>query len=252
MYPAVTASVPPSVSSASNDPEGGGNSRVFGASKLLGAPTTGASIREGGGGNEKKQQQRQEKTAIRSSGVSRLRQMFERNNSDSKKRASLEARPLRRPIAAMAVSSIGEHEVVNNTAAIVAPASVDAAVESVSLDATAGVQLPAVGIHAVETAPVVALEATTAGPAPTPVPTKKDGSSAAEESNVAVKAVGTAAEDEPSVDDVTMPGVMTNPPILGASTGAFSTPTTEMDQAPIATVKDVIQVSVVACQWHYF
>lgn len=241
LYPAVTASVPPSGPSTSSpiNAEVGGNSRVLGASKPLGVPTTGASIREGGEGQEKKQEQeqRQDKKYFRSSAVSRLREMFERNNSDSKKRASLEARPLPRRMAAMAVSSIGEHEVIKEAAAIVAPASADAADEPVSLDATVRVQTP-----------VVTMEGTTAGSAPTAAPITEDGSSAAEESSVAVAAEGAAADENSSVDVVTTRRVMTTPPILGASSGALSTPTVGMTQAPIATVEDVIEVSVMACK----
>lgn len=152
LYHAATASVPPTVSTTSNptDPVEGEFTRMFGSLKSLGVPTTDVATREGGGGKERNEEQEKEKKKdLGGSAVSRLRQMFERNNSDSKKTASLQARPLPRRIAAVAVSSIGKHEVIEETVAVVAQASVDAAEEPAALDAAAGVQVPAAGTNAV-------------------------------------------------------------------------------------------------------
>lgn len=176
---------------------------MFGASKSLGVPTTDGIIQEGVGGKEKnEEQEREEKKDLSGSAVSRLRQMFERNKSDSKKRASLEARPLPRPITALAASSTGEHEVIEETAAA-ASVNTDATGDSVALDATAiaGVQVPAAGTKAVEVAPLVAWERTTgAGPAPFAASTKGVASWAVEERYGAVAtAVGAVVRDDPSV-----------------------------------------------------
>ena len=247
---------------------------MFGALKSLGAPTASGNTHGGPGDKEKKEEQEKKKD-LSGSAVTRLRQMFERNNSDSKKRASLEARPLSRPIAALAVSSIGEHEVIKETAAAVAPTSVDAAGESAAPDTTAGMQLLAAGTKAAGSAPVVAVEKTTgAGPAATPVPTKEAVSSAAEESYMTVAVAGAEAQDAPSV--LAQPALLPMVPkssmssssrssgsqkrmgeetlaqatSSGEASGAFSSTTSGMSQAPIATVEDVILVSVAARPWN--
>eukprot|EP00903_Cladosiphon_okamuranus_P020150 g18499.t1 len=202
----ITASVPPTVSAALHptDPVEGEFSRMFfGAFKSLGVPTTGVATRDWGGEKEKtevkeKEKVREKKKDIGGAAVSRLRQIFERNNFDSKKRASLEARPLSRPIAAVTAPSIGEHEVTEKIVAAVPQASVDAAGASAALDTDASV--PAVGPIAVGTSPVVAFDNTVGtGLAPTSGPPKQAPSSAAEQSDGAMAAVRAVAQDHPSV-----------------------------------------------------
>lgn len=115
--------------------------------------------------------------------VSRLRQMFERNNSDKKKRESLEARPLPMPMAALTASPIHKEPKKIEKVAAVAPVDIGAVGKFGAVDATAGVQVPAGGTEIGETAPIVFLEKTTSAvltPDAT-VSTKELASSAAEE-----------------------------------------------------------------------
>eukprot|EP00752_Nemacystus_decipiens_P015849 g14159.t1 len=243
----VTASVPSSGSTASNpiDPEEKEHSHELVAPNSLGVPTTVASIRSGGGGKETKReeepQKKQEKEDLGSSAVSRLRQMFERNNSDSKKRGSLEARTIPRPIATMAVSSIREREVIKETAAVVGLVSVGAAEESASLDATASLQLPAVGPQVLEIAPVVTLkEMTGAGPAAIALPSKEVASSAAEENRAAAAVVGAVAQDDPSV--LAQPALL--PAVDTSSTSSMRMDESSLPQA--ATWGKAAGVSVIS------
>ncbi len=180
---AVPSGLPPSSSAASapiDPPKGGGFSGVFGGLKALGVPTTGDSTGGGGeaGKEEKAEEQEQEqkplekKKSFGGSAVSRLRQMFERNNSDSKKKASLEARPLRRPVTSLAAASLGERKPVVGQTAAAEPVKIAANVEFAAVDADANGakkgpdEHPAAGANGAGTAPVAALEgATDAGPA---------------------------------------------------------------------------------------
>lgn len=114
--------------------------------------------------------------------------MFERNHSDSKKRASLEARPIPQPSSAVPpASTIREKEVAAEPAVAVPqragllPAknklvavatSVDALVEIVSSPTAAGAEVSAVDTKVVEIPRVVSLEGA-ADEGPVPIATSK-------------------------------------------------------------------------------
>lgn len=201
---------------------------MFSALKSLGVPTTGTDIRDGTGGKEPKEdQEEQQKKDLGGSAVSRLRQMFERNNSDSKKRASLEARPLPRPMAAPAASSIEEHDVIEDTAAV-------AVEEPVALDSTACVQLPASGAKVDGTAPIVVSEETTgAGSALVAESTGETTSSAAEE-RCMMAAVGAVAPDY-VVAESSLAQAASSAKASGVSVKSTFASAVAVDECPLAT-----------------